>query len=80
MKQFFESEAKAKRFAQTVNDPWIYKESAESIGIQKYNSTPWCVEYDTVKTKKVKMFRKVYKDGRIQYLPKYVKRRKHPKS
>lgn len=69
MRKFFKSEADANHFAKSVNDPFVYKESIESIGIEQYNSTPWCVEYISEK----KYMRKVYKDGKIQFLPKNKK-------
>ncbi len=65
MKKYFPSESKAKKFAETVNDPFIYKESVEAIGIGMYMSTPWCVVYDSIKMKKV------YRANKVQLVPKY---------
>ena len=65
MKKYFSSESQAKKFAETVYNPFIYKESVEAIGVRIYNSTPWCVVYDSIKMKKV------YKANKVQMVPMY---------
>ena len=63
MKNHFKTEKQANNFAKTVNNPIIYMDCPESMGMSAWSIWPWCVEYDSIKMKKV------YRNGNVQMVP-----------